>query len=76
MTTIAKITAKGQTTIPRKIRDALHVGPGDRIVWETFADGTARVRRAQTLDLDYLRALENTLSEWNSEVDTEAYRDL
>ncbi|MBN6742536.1 type II toxin-antitoxin system PrlF family antitoxin [Acidithiobacillus sp. MC6.1] len=76
MFAIAKITAKGQTTIPQNVRAALHVAPGDLVAWEVGADGTAIVRRVQPLDLDYLRALEGTLSEWLSEADEEAYRDL
>jgi AbrB family looped-hinge helix DNA binding protein len=76
MTVIAKITAKGQTTIPRAVRDALHVGAGDLIAWEIDDDGTATVRRVQPLDLEYLRALEGTLSEWSGAADDEAYREL
>lgn len=33
---IAKITSKSQTTIPREIRAALHLNPGDTIVWEVI----------------------------------------
>ena len=28
------ITSKGQTTVPKQIRDALDLGPGDRLTWE------------------------------------------
>jgi len=28
------ITSKGQTTVPKEIRDALDVGPGDRLTCE------------------------------------------
>jgi antitoxin PrlF len=28
------ITSKGQTTVPKEVRDALGVGPGDRLTWE------------------------------------------
>ena len=73
---IAKITTKGQTTIPQDVRAALHVAPGDLIAWEVRADGTATVRRVQPLDIDYLRAVEGTLSEWHSPADEEAYRGL
>lgn len=76
MFAIAKITAKGQTTIPQDVRTALHVAPGDLIAWEIGADGTARVRRVQPLDVEYLRAVEGTLSEWAGSADEEAYRDL
>jgi antitoxin PrlF len=76
MLAVAKITAKGQTTLPQAVRAALHVVPGDLIAWEVGSDGTATVRRVQPLDIDYLRALEGTLSEWSSQADEEAYRDL
>ena len=76
MIAVAKITAKGQTTIPQDVRAALHVSPGDLIAWEVGADGTATVRRVQPLDVEYLRAVEGTLSEWASKADEDAYRDL
>jgi bifunctional DNA-binding transcriptional regulator/antitoxin component of YhaV-PrlF toxin-antitoxin module len=76
MFSLAKITSKSQTTIPREVREALHVGAGDFIVWELSNDGSARVRKAQALDRDYLRALEGTLTEWSSAADEEAYRGL
>ena len=69
-------TAKGQTTIPGNVRAALHVAPGDLIAWEVSAEGTATVRRVQPLDIEYLRAIEGTLSEWASDADEEAYREL
>ena len=76
MLAIAKITAKGQTTIPQDVRTALKVAPGDLIAWEIAGDGTARVRRVQPLDLEYLRSLEGTLSEWAGDADEKAYREL
>jgi bifunctional DNA-binding transcriptional regulator/antitoxin component of YhaV-PrlF toxin-antitoxin module len=76
MTAIAKITAKGQTTIPQEVRAALQVGPGDLIAWEVGADGTATVKRVRPLDIEYLRAVEGTLSEWAGAADEEAYREL
>jgi len=76
MVTVAKVTAKGQTTIPRDVRAALHVVPGDLIAWEVDADGTATVRRVLPIDVEYLRAIEGTLSEWAGTADEEAYREL
>jgi len=40
------ITAKGQTTIPKAIRERLGVEPGDRIDFVVQADGTVRVEPA------------------------------
>lgn len=76
MRAIAKVTAKGQTTIPRQVREALQVGPGDLLLWEVLPEGTATVRRVLPSHLEYLRALEGTLGEWLSEADEEAYREL
>lgn len=39
----AKITSKGQITIPRQVRKRLAVGPGDRLAFEFDADGLLRV---------------------------------
>ncbi|MBN8507581.1 MAG: type II toxin-antitoxin system PrlF family antitoxin [Burkholderiales bacterium] len=76
MLAIAKITAKGQTTIPQDVRTAMQVSAGDLIAWEVGSDGTATVRRVQPLDIEYLRAVEGTLSEWSGSADEEAYRGL
>lgn len=76
MLAIAKITAKGQTTIPQDIRAALKVVPGDLIAWEVGTDGSATVRRVQPMDMEYLRAVEGTLGEWAGAADEQAYRDL
>lgn len=76
MTAIAKITSKGQTTVPQEVRAALGVKPGDLIAWEAAADGSVRVRRIQPIDVEYLRAVEGALDEWGSAADEEAYREL
>ncbi len=76
MTIIAKITAKGQTTIPRDICALLGIEPGDLIAWEVAEGGRVAVRRVKPLDLEYLRAVQSTLGEWQSAEDEEAYRDL
>lgn len=39
----AKITSKGQVTIPRDIRRALHVEHGDTVIFEV-TDGGVRLR--------------------------------
>lgn len=37
------ITSKGQVTVPKAIRDRLHLSPGDRIEFIVDEDGTVRV---------------------------------
>lgn len=46
----AKITGKGQVTIPRAIREALHVAAGDTVVFEIADEGVRiRPRREKTV---------------------------
>ena len=46
----AKVTSKGQITLPSRVRDRLKVGPGDRIVFVEGNDGKITVRsRSGTL---------------------------
>jgi antitoxin PrlF len=52
----ATITSKGQITVPKDIRDALGVHPGDRLAFRTREDGTVVVE-AETLDLMTLRGM-------------------
>ncbi|MCC5869272.1 MAG: type II toxin-antitoxin system PrlF family antitoxin [Gammaproteobacteria bacterium] len=50
----ATLTSKGQTTIPKAIRDSLGLKPGHRITFTLMPDGTV-VLRAKTksiMDLD------------------------
>lgn len=72
---IATITQKGQTTIPAEIRKQLDLHPGDKIGFEV-QNGNVVVRKIQSFEYDYHRALSATLSEWSSQEDDEAYDDL
>jgi antitoxin PrlF len=51
----ATITAKGQTTIPKSVRDQLHLKPGDRVEFVIRDDGTALMVPA-TMTLAQLKA--------------------
>lgn len=44
---IATITAKGQTTLPKAVRQALAVGPGDKIAYEIDQAGQVLVSRIE-----------------------------
>ena len=73
----SRVTKKYQATIPAPVRKRLGLKPGDSILFEESKPAGAIVlRRADPIDLEYLEALEGTLSEWNSENDDRAYRDL
>jgi antitoxin PrlF len=75
MSVLSKLTAKGQTTIPCKVRQKLELKPGDLIVFEIHGD-VVQLRKVEPLDVGYLRAVQTTLSEWESPEDAEAYDDL
>ena len=44
MTTDATLTSKGQTTIPKEIRDSLGMKPGDRMSFTLMPDATVIMR--------------------------------
>jgi antitoxin PrlF len=44
MTAAATLTSKGQTTIPKEIRDSLGIKPGDRMTFTLMPDGTVILR--------------------------------
>ncbi|SHN92544.1 hypothetical protein BHECKSOX_1011 [Bathymodiolus heckerae thiotrophic gill symbiont] len=73
---LAKVSSKGQMTIPAEIRENLQLKTGDTVSWDLKLDGSVSVRKVRPLDIDYISALSGTLSEWNSVEDEEAYRDL
>lgn len=47
------ITAKGQTTVPRQVRDVIGAGPGTRLVWHVMPGGglIVRAKTHSVLDL-------------------------
>ena len=71
----AKITARGQTTIPKSIREAADLHAGDVIAFEIEGSHLV-VRKVMPGQDDYLQSLSEILSEWASPEDEEAWRDL
>jgi len=70
---VSKLTSKGQTTIPKPIRVALELQPGDELSYEIL-DGRVvltKVQQETTLDDPF-----RTFNEWHSEADATAYADL
>jgi AbrB family looped-hinge helix DNA binding protein len=48
------ITAKGQTTIPRSVRDALGVAPGDRVRYVVEGNEVRLLKVRSVMELDGL----------------------
>jgi antitoxin PrlF len=74
--TVSRITSRGQATVPAIVRRKLDLKPKDSLVFEEFPNGSIPICKAKPLDLEFLSAVEGTLSEWNSDNDDQAYRDL
>lgn len=72
---LSRVTSKYQATLPRPVRDALGIRPGDSVAYD-IDKGVVRLRRATPVDLAYAQAVSATLTEWNSKADDEAFRDL
>lgn len=72
---ISKITARGQTTIPKRIRDEIGLNDSDVISFEVEDDHLI-VRKVAGAQDDYLQGLSATLGEWASPEDEDAWRDL
>ncbi len=70
-----KLTSKAQTTLPKEVREALGVKPGDMLVYR-ITKGQVTLARAEPVDRAYLKAVESTLSEWSSPEDAPAYDTL
>lgn len=69
----SRITSKAQTTVPMAVRKALGVSAGDDLNWEIDGDNVI-VSRARRPDM-FVGNL-STFTEWDTEADREAFRDL
>ncbi len=72
----SRLTSKSQATVPAGVRKRLNMKPGDTVIFGESEAGTVCLRKAEPLDIEFLSALETTLSEWNSDNDDQAYCDL
>ena len=72
---LARITAGGQATIPKPIRDAVGLAEGDTIAFEVVGDRVV-VRKVRSDSDGYLEGLTSIMSEWDSPEDEAAWRDL
>lgn len=72
---VSKLSAKGQVTIPLEIRKALGIEPGDLVAYEIQGQ-SVKIKRIAPFDAVFHSAVSETLGEWNSPDDDEAFRDL
>jgi len=71
----SRLSSKGQVTIPSEVRERLNLEPGDTVIYEVEEE-RAVLRRAEPFDIAYHAALAETLEEWTSPEDEEAFGDL
>ena len=76
MPQLAKLSSKGQVTVPAEVRKALHLKTGDSLAWDIQDNGYIFVHRVEPIDITYFNAMNGTLSEWDSSEDEEVFRDL
>ncbi len=72
---LARITSRGRTTIPKKIREAANLREGDMIAFKVEGDHVV-VRKVIAGADAYWQGFSKVLNEWVSREDEEAWRDL
>lgn len=70
----SRISRQGRTTIPKKVRDSLGVEPGDLVAYQVRGN-VVKLNRVDAAAA-YQAALSQTLDEWASAQDEEAFRNL
>ena len=71
----SKINAKYQTTIPKQVREILNAANGDSLHFSIFENGIV-IKKVRPLDTAYYKMLDESLSEWHSKEDDEAFASL
>lgn len=68
------LTAKGQTTVPQRIRDSIGATSGTRLVWHLMPDGSLVVRAKTRSILDLAGSLKAPKGKHVSVQDMNAWR--
>lgn len=77
----ARVTIKGQITLPKALRDAMHLKTGDKVLFELLEDGTY-VIKPRTTEVQSLKGCVNyqgtpkTLEDMNAAIEQEAGSEL
>ena len=72
----SKLSTKGQVTIPKAVRESLGLEPGDFITYEVSGDNSVILRRVEPFDATFHLAVSETLEEWGSDEDEDAFSNL
>lgn len=70
----SRITSKAQTTVPRAVRKALGIAPGDEIAWEIEGDRVILSRVEEATD-PFVNNF-STFTEWADDLDEVAFANL
>lgn len=72
---VSRLTSKYQATIPKNVRELLGLKQGDLVLF-AVEDQRVTLERVPDTDTEFTAALGDTLEEWLSPEDEEAYGDL
>lgn len=64
----SRLTEKGQTTVPKPVREALNLAAGDSIAYRMSSNAVI-LSKVTTGDFDWNQSVETTLTEWNDDLD-------
>ena len=73
---VRKVTAGGQTTIPKEICRHLGIESGDPVLFTIFDGETVVLEPAGRLDVWFLRMASDGFVDWNSAEADEQFREL
>ena len=66
----SRLSSKGQTTIPKRVRESLGLAEGDALSFEV-REGEVVLRKIRPIDTEWAGSVSATLSEWDDSVDDE-----
>ncbi len=64
---ISTLTAKARTTVPKEVRDALAIAPGDKLIWEVHGGRVTVTTGRQSL-LDFEGFIKNSSGDVVAEI--------
>ena len=70
---ISKITVKYQASIPKEIREKLHIKAGDFIEFDIENDQVVLKKANSNIDKNMLKLMQTNMQEWNSKEDNDQF---